>query len=240
MIVPDEAEDPEQALRVADARMYDEKHERRETSGRGSTEVLLNALAERNAELARHLHGVGDLAAAVARKLGEPPDEIRRIQRAGELHDVGKVAVPDAVLNKPGVLDDNEWAAVRDHTIIGQRIISGDPALRRVADIVRSSHEHYDGRGYPDGLAGSEIPLGSRIVSVCDAFDAITMDRPYSPARAAEAALAELRRAAGTQFDPNVVDAFEQVWAERATLDGIDYWDPGRLLVEAELPDRGG
>ena len=131
--------------------------------------------------------------------------------RAAELHDVGKVAVPDAILSKPGPLSEAEWGYMREHTIVGDRILSAAPALEGVAKLVRASHERFDGRGYPDQLRGEEIPLGARIVTVCDAFHAMTSDRPYRPALAVQDALDELHRCAGRQFDPAVVRAFSLI-----------------------------
>ncbi|KKL13086.1 hypothetical protein LCGC14_2529270 [marine sediment metagenome] len=128
--------------------------------------------------------------------------------RAAELHDVGKMAIPDEILHKPGPLDDGEWGFVRQHTIVGGRILGAAPALLPVAKLVRSSHERYDGCGYPDAVAGEEIPLGARIVAVCDAFDAMTSDRPYRKSMSTAEALAELSSCAGSQFDPQVVEAF--------------------------------
>ena len=135
-------------------------------------------------------------------------EELDEVVRAAELHDVGKMAIPDEILHKAGPLTQEEWTFVRRHTMIGERILSAAPALLPVAKIVRASHEHWDGSGYPDGIAGEEIPLGARIVAVCDAFDAMTTHRPYRDARSVEEALEELRACAGTQFDPAVVDAF--------------------------------
>jgi response regulator RpfG family c-di-GMP phosphodiesterase len=130
------------------------------------------------------------------------------LRRAAELHDIGKMAIPDAILNKPEPLDDAEWRFMRRHTVIGERILHGSPALSRAAEIVRSSHEHFDGTGYPDGLAGDRIPVGARIVLVCDAYDAMVDERIYQPPMTTEEAVAELRRCAGQQFDPAVVEAF--------------------------------
>jgi HD-GYP domain-containing protein (c-di-GMP phosphodiesterase class II) len=148
------------------------------------------------------------MALAVGRRLGLDSDELFQVARAAELHDVGKVAMPDAILQKPGPLTDVEWSFMRQHTIAGDRILSAAPALEPVAKLVRASHEHYDGNGYPDRLAGDDIPLGSRIVAVCDAFHAMTTDRPYRSAVPMTQAIAELRRCAGMQFDPDVVRAF--------------------------------
>jgi HD-GYP domain-containing protein (c-di-GMP phosphodiesterase class II) len=125
------------------------------------------------------------------------------------------MAVPDEILNKPGPLDDAEWEFMRTHTLIGERVLAAAPALAPVAKLVRSSHERWDGGGYPDGLAGQDIPLGARIVFACDAFDAITTPRPYARARNVDEAIAELRANAGTQFDPAVAAAVVAV-VERA------------------------
>ena len=152
----------------------------------------------------------------VARTLALPDEQVDRVRHAAELHDVGKVAIPDEILNQPRPLKEHEWDFIRRHTLIGERIIAAAPALVEVASLVRSTHERWDGAGYPDGLVGSEIPLGSRIVAVADSFDAMTSDRPYSRPRTPEAALQELRDCAGTQFDPVVIDAFCSAWAEHA------------------------
>jgi two-component system cell cycle response regulator len=175
----------------------------------------LTALAERLPDLGDHLDGVTELAADVARRMGIDGEELTQLRHAASLHDIGKVAIPDAIITKPAALDDNEWAFMRRHTLIGERIIAAAPALGRAAKLVRSSHEAFDGTGYPDKLSGVEIPLGARIIAVCDAFDAMLSDRPYSPPKPTDQALAELRRCAGTQVDPDVVEIFEQVIADR-------------------------
>jgi HD-GYP domain-containing protein (c-di-GMP phosphodiesterase class II) len=149
----------------------------------------------------------------VARRLEVEGEELEHVRHAAELHDVGKMAIPDAILDKPGPLDPTEWSFIRRHTIIGERIVAAAPALRQVAALVRASHEHWDGSGYPDGLAGDEIPLGARIVAVCDAFDAMVANRPYRVGMPPDLALAELWRCAGSQFDPAVVSAFAEAWA---------------------------
>ncbi len=118
------------------------------------------------------------------------------------------MAIPEAILQKPGPLTDQEWALMRQHTVAGARIIASSTALANVAPLVRSSHERWDGCGYPDRVAGDDIPLGARIIAVCDAYDAMTSDRSYRKAMSAEVAMAELRSGAGSQFDPVVVEAF--------------------------------
>jgi diguanylate cyclase (GGDEF)-like protein len=203
-----EATGPEEALRIADERMYAQKNGGRRSAGDQSKSVLMMALAERHPALGVHVGSVAETAEAVARRLGVPEDRIESVRQAAELHDVGKVAIPDALLAKPGPLEEDEWEFMHRHTLIGERIVAAAPALTYVSRLVRSSHERWDGGGYPDALAGTDIPLGSRIVAVCDAYDAIVATRPYSAARTVEEALAELDRCAGSHFDPTVVAAF--------------------------------
>jgi diguanylate cyclase (GGDEF)-like protein len=212
--LPVEADDAVEALRIADQRMYANKHAGRMSAGRQSKDVLLRALAERDPGLGTHAETVA-MAAATAEALGLSPDEVENVRHASELHDVGKVAIPDAILGKPGPLTDEEWTFVRRHTVIGERIILAAPALARVATLVRGSHERWDGAGYPDGLSGDAIPLGARIVAVADAFAAMIAGRPYRAARTPDQALDELRLAAGTQFDPDVVDAWCAAYTRR-------------------------
>jgi len=131
---------------------------------------------------------------------------VKRIELAAELHDVGQAAVPDAILTKPGPLDDGEREIMRRHPKIGERIVRAAPALARTADLVRASHERFDGTGYPDRVPGAAIPLGARIIGVCDAYVRMTTDQPYQQARSSSAALEELRRCSGSQFDPAVVE----------------------------------
>jgi two-component system, cell cycle response regulator len=194
------------ALRLADHRMYALKHGRRATKGE-AREVLLAVLGEREPDLQRHMHDVAQLARLVGTHMGLDAEDLDVVVRAAELHDIGKVAVPDAVLHKRGPLDDAEWSFIRQHTIIGERIVGAAEALRPVGRVVRASHERWDGGGYPDGLAGEAIPLGARIVFACDAWDAMTCDRDYRSALSAHEAADELRTNAGTQFDADVVAA---------------------------------
>jgi PAS domain S-box-containing protein/diguanylate cyclase (GGDEF)-like protein len=212
--LPTEAVDESEALRKADQRMYARKGMTRASAARQTTDALLKALAERSTDLGLHLHDVTDLADAVGRVLAVPDEQMTPILQAAGLHDVGKIAIPDAILNKPGPLDPAEWDFMRAHTLIGERILGAAPALAQASKLVRSTHERFDGKGYPDGLEGKEIPLGSRIIAVCDAYDAMTSDRPYRTAMSAETALCELKNNSGTQFDPAVVEAFVAVAAE--------------------------
>jgi diguanylate cyclase (GGDEF)-like protein len=216
VVIPRDTADVSEALRKADLAMYGQKHSGRATAGRQSSDVLLRALAERHPEMGDHQEGVAELAGAVGERLGIEGKELRELRQAAALHDIGKVAVPDAIINKPARLTGEEWAFMRRHTLIGERILSAAPALCDAARLIRSSHEAWDGSGYPDGLAGAEIPLGSRIIAVCDAFDAMISARPYAASKTTQAALAELRRCSGTQFDPSIVRVLVKVLADRA------------------------
>lgn len=190
------------------------------SAGRESADVLLRALAERDPQLRLHLDGVAKLACVTAKLLGVPNDDMEVTRQTALLHDIGKVAFPDEILSKPGPLDDVQWAFMKRHTIIGERIISADPALAVVSRTVRSTHERYDGSGYPDGLAGDAIPLMAQIVAVGDAYDAMVTERVYQQARSRPEATIELQRCGGTQFDPKVVEAF--LAALDAEADGED------------------
>jgi HD-GYP domain-containing protein (c-di-GMP phosphodiesterase class II) len=154
-----------------------------------------------------HHRAVAQLAASLGRRIGLRDEALHAVIRAAELHDVGKIAVPDAILNKPGALDPDELEVMRRHAVAGQHILAGfEPAV--VGRLVRASHERWDGSGYPDGLRGEEIPLGARIITICDSYDAMTHARPYRPARSVSEALAELRHGAGRRFDPALVAVF--------------------------------
>jgi two-component system, cell cycle response regulator len=220
VLMPEEATTPTQALQLTDRRMYARKGGRRMSAGRQSRDVLLRTLSERRPDLQLRLRDIGELALAVGRELHMGPEGLDEVARAAELHDVGKIAVPDAILDKPGPLDPVEWSFMRRHPLIGERILLAAPALRPVARLVRSSHERFDGGGYPDGLSGNEIPLGARVVAVCDAFHAMTTPRPYRDLVSDADAIEELRKCAGTQFDPMVVAAFCDVIARERPAHG--------------------
>jgi two-component system cell cycle response regulator len=216
--LPREAPTPSAALQLADERMYGHKSSRRGSPGSQGRDLLMQVLRERQPELEEHVDDVGLLALAVGRCLGLDVEALDEIARAAELHDIGKIAVPEAILQKPGPLDDAEWEVMRQHTIIGERILAAAPSLRPVGRLVRASHERWDGKGYPDGHAGERIPLGARIIAVCDAFDAMRQARPYAASMSETEALVELRRCSGTQFDPWVVDAFAAVLRDDAGI----------------------
>ena len=176
----------------------------------GNAEVvvaLAQALEERDTYTGEHSESVVDLTGRVAESLGMKPDEVELIRRAALLHDIGKVGIPDEILHKPGPLDDEEWEVMRQHPAIGERILRAIPGQGTLARIVRHEHERWDGKGYPDGLAGEQIPIGARIILACDAYHAMVSDRPYRKAMPHRDAMAELTANAGTQFDPSVVEA---------------------------------
>jgi len=208
--IPAEAATATDALRIADRRMYAKKGLRADSARSQTRGVLLRVLHEREPELERQLDGVARLAAAVGRRLGLDAEEQDVLVRAAELHDIGKLAIPDEILHKPGALTDSEWALMRKHTVIGERVLEAAPALGPVAKVVRSTHERWDGEGYPDGLAGREIPRASRVIFICDAYNAMTEGRPYKRPLTREQALDGLREGAGTQFDPELVKVFAE------------------------------
>lgn len=205
-VIPADAATVTTALSVADERLYAQKELLAELRRGTAHEPLLRTLAEREPELRAHVADVSSLALGVGEQLGLGREELGQLRLAGELHDVGKLAIPDVVLQKAEPLDATEWEFIHSHTLIGQRILGAAPALRSIGAIVRSTHENWNGSGYPDRLAGEAIPLAARIVAACDAYSAMTSDRPYRAALTAEEAVAELRRCAGGQFDPRVVE----------------------------------
>ena len=170
-------------------------------------EALAVALLERDRYTGEHSEAVIDMSGAVARNLGCSSPEVERVKSAALLHDIGKVAIPDEILHKPGPLTDDEWKLMKEHPVVGERILRVLPGLGNVARIVRHEHERWDGGGYPDGLVGEQIPLGSRIIIAADTYHAITSDRPYRAAASHADAVEELSRCAGTQFDPQVTAA---------------------------------
>jgi HD-GYP domain-containing protein (c-di-GMP phosphodiesterase class II) len=179
---------------------------------RGTALLLGDVLEDKDAYTASHSHGVVSLSLAVADRMRLDPSARRRVEFGALLHDIGKIAVPAEIINKPGPLDDDEWAVMKLHTVEGQQMLDRvGGVLGEVGRVVRSSHEHFDGSGYPDHLAGSEIPIEARIVACCDAFSAMTTTRSYRKAMSLDAAIEELERNSGTQFDPRVVDALLEV-----------------------------
>lgn len=169
--------------------------------------ALATALLERDGYAGDHAHSLVEMAGEVGRAMGLDEKDVQHVRAAALLHDVGKVAIPDEVLSHPEALDDDGWRLVREHPAIGERLLETMAGMGAVARMVRHHHESFDGTGYPDGLAGEQIPIGSRIVLACDAYHAMTTERPYRAALSHDAAIDQLLDGAGSQFDPDVVQA---------------------------------
>jgi HD-GYP domain-containing protein (c-di-GMP phosphodiesterase class II) len=191
----------------------------------GTAEALAAALEAKDSYTAMHARSIVEWAEAVGRRLGLRDDDLRDLRYGAVFHDIGKIAIPESILNKTGPLDDDERRELERHTEVGEQILAPVSFLSGVRPVVRHEHERWDGAGYPDGLAGEAIPLGARIVFVCDAFHAMTSDRPYRAALSPDAARQELVSHAGSQFDPAVVEAFLEV-----LLEGVDVPPPGGVL----------
>ena len=184
-----------------------EHEERAQRLYRETLASLSNALEAKDAVTSQHTEEVVRLAVAVAAELELDLEAVRTVELGAVLHDIGKVRVPEAILNKPGPLDEAEWVVMRTHPEVGEQIVRPIQSLQSILPIVRHHHERWDGTGYPDGLSGRAIPVGARIVAVCDAYRAMTEDRPYREALGPDAARRELEEGSGTQFDPDCVAA---------------------------------
>jgi putative nucleotidyltransferase with HDIG domain len=192
---------------------------------RGTALLLGEVIAHDDQYTGEHSYGVISLSLEIADELGLDEDDRRLVEFGALLHDVGKIAVPKEIVNKPGPLNDDEWAVMRQHTIAGQRMLDKiGGGMTEVGAIVRSSHERWDGNGYPDGKTGEDVPLPARIVAVADAFSAITTVRPYRRAQSPQAAVKELRACAGTQFDPEIVDALVAVLERPAATSAAEFF----------------
>jgi putative nucleotidyltransferase with HDIG domain len=203
---------------------------------RGTTLLLSDVLEADDEYTGLHSRSVVSLSVAVADELGMDSRERRNVEFGALLHDVGKIAVPKSIINKPGPLTADEWVVVKAHTIEGQKMLDRvGGLLSDVGRIVRSSHERWDGSGYPDGLAGDEIPLGATVVACCDAFNAITTDRPYRAARSTAEALEEMRVASGGQFNPVVVEALTRI-VERSLVEEQAMSERRRGIHAVALP----
>jgi len=191
-----------------------EMRDRLELALESGVEALAAALDRRDAYTAKHSHECVKLALEVGDRLGLDEAELRELALAARLHDVGKIGVPDSILNKPGELDHEEWEIMKQHPVWGAELLERIDGMEPVAVIVRAAHERWDGEGYPDGLRGNQIPLGSRIVSACDAYSAMISDRPYRVGLRPWMAVSRLRDSAGSQFDPDVVETLVGVLRE--------------------------
>ena len=183
--------------------------------------ALSHSMEAKDTYTGGHTERVAQVAVAIGRRLGFAGDELAALEVGALLHDIGKIGIPEAILQKPGPLDEREWKVIQQHPLISERILSDIGLHPIVLDIARSSHERIDGQGYPQGLSGSEIPLAARIVLVADAFDALTSDRPYRKGRSVARALDEIRAHAGTQFCERCVDALEVVFREEPQVLGL-------------------
>ena len=179
---------------------------REETALHGTVEALVTLVEKRDWSLGHHSQQVADLVRQLALARGMSLEEAQVVALAGQLHDIGKVAIPDAILQKPGPLTEEEWEQMRRHSIVGAEVISCIPSLRPLAPVIRAHHERWDGQGYPDHLQGERIPLAARLIAVVDAYMVMITDRPYQLARPPAVVLVELQRCAGSQFDPRVVE----------------------------------
>ena len=215
-----EAHTTEHAMRIADQRLYAQKRLLRPLPVPEWRDVLLGLQRERDPELGTHVQEVAHLARLMGTRLRMSKSDLANLVAAAELHDIGKAAIPDAILEKPAPLDDEERAFIERHTIIGERILAAASTGRIVAAFVRATHERYDGRGYPDGIRGEQIPLAARIIAICDAYEAMTSARVYQSAVSAQQALAELARGAGSQFDPKLTDLFIELVLDDPALVG--------------------
>jgi two-component system cell cycle response regulator len=230
--LPDESANAEEAIQIADQRMYATKDTRRDDRrSHDALAVLINAQRARQPDLGDHVDSVALLAEQVGQRMGLLPGEVTMLQGAAELHDIGKIAIPDSILQKPSPLTEDEWEFMRQHTVLGERILRSADSLAPLGRIVRSTHERFDGEGYPDGLAGEGIPLASRIIFACDAFHAMKSGRPYANARDPAQAREELRRCAGSHFDPDVVSVLCDCLEQRPTEAPSAVSTPGRQAV---------
>jgi putative nucleotidyltransferase with HDIG domain len=202
------------------------QHDRHRDEARATQERILEealsgwaaALDLRDHSTAEHTRRVTELTVALAGHLGVQGDDLVAMRRGATLHDIGKMAVPDSVLSKPGPLTDDEWVLMRRHPEMALQFLAGLDDLESVSEIPFAHHEKYDGTGYPRGLSGDEIPYGARIFAVIDAYDALTSDRPYRSARSHETAMAILVTDSGTHFDPVMVDAFSELMGRTPSL----------------------
>jgi len=178
----------------------------------GTVRSLANAVDARDMATADHSGRVAEYAVAIAKEMGLTDSEVREIQVAGFLHDVGKIGIPDEILAKRGPLTDAEWNSMRRHPLLGYEILQPVAISERIKQAIRHSHEWWDGSGYPDGLVGKKIPLAARVIAVADAFESFTTDRPYRASGEPRKAVEEIQRCTSTQFDPQVVEAFLKIW----------------------------
>ncbi len=179
-----------------------------------TVETLMSALEAKDSHTRLHSERVATIASDIARAVGLDEPDVRQITMGARIHDIGKIGIPDSILLKPEKLTDDEMAIIRQHPTMGVELLKGIKFMRDVLPIVKHHHERWDGRGYPDGLAGQDIPLWARIVGLADAYEAMTAGRPYKPAKTPEEALAEVEKFSGIQFDPKLARVFKELWEQ--------------------------
>jgi HD-GYP domain-containing protein (c-di-GMP phosphodiesterase class II) len=214
------------------SRDLDRQHTALRRAFEGTVRSLANAVDTRDMATANHSSRVADYAVAIAREMGLSTAEMHEVHVAGFLHDLGKIGIPDGILAKRGPLSKEEWTMMRRHPLFGYEILQPVPIAETIKLAIRHSHESWDGSGYPEGLRGEQIPLAARVVAVADAYEALTTNRPYRTAQGPEDAMNEIRRCAGGQFDPAVVEAFLRVWPQMSGA--------ATLTPPALLPQRAG
>ncbi len=224
-----------------DAGRYAKLQEELRTLLRSSVKVLAAALEAKDPETMTHCNRVANTAVAIAIELELPPHEVERIRLASLVHDIGKLAVPEAILQKPGPLTPEEWEIVKRHPLRGATMLREAKSFSHLADLVLYHQESFDGRGFPDGLAGREIPLGARVIRVADAFDALMSDRPYRPRKGLDQAKAELRQMAGTTLDPEIVESLLRLLATMQPIDvQITMWREDSVTSESAASRPAG
>ncbi len=201
-------ENIQKLLILAENAMYSNKIFESQSYRNQSIQSLINAYHEKNPREEEHSHRVSDLCEKFGKKLKLEDEEINKLKAISYLHDIGKIAIDESILNKPGKLSDEEWKIVRRHPEMGARIISTSDQYAVIADDILAHHERFDGKGYPMGLSGEEIPMRARIITIIDSYDAMISDRPYRKALSQQHAIDELVRCAGSQFDPKLVEIF--------------------------------
>ena len=209
--------DIQDVLKEAEDNMYRNKILHGQSARNESVVTILNTLKDKYEEERIHSDKVSHYCMLMGRALSLTSDEIKELELAGLMHDIGKITIPDHILDKPGKLTEDEWKIMKNHTINGYNILRSADKYSRLAEYALTHHERYDGNGYPNGLIGDNIPLFSRIISVCDSYEAMTSDRPYRKALDKDIAVAELRRCSGTQFDPKLVSIFIEL-IEKASV----------------------
>jgi response regulator RpfG family c-di-GMP phosphodiesterase len=226
----------EKRINVRTSQVWD-KTERLRRQVVSTIEALEQTLAAKHDYTEGHSRRVGNISVALAAVAGLAAEEVQAVELAARFHDIGKIGIRDQVLNKPGPLTDAEYEHVKEHPMIAARILAPLEAFAPVLPLIKHEHERWDGRGYPGGLKGEAIPLGARIIAIADTFDALVSDRSYRRGRSTEEALKEIRRCAGTQFDPRLVDLFARLIAE-GSVDLSDAPAPGADL-RSPAPSAG-